>query len=75
MLKQEVERLSERVRQIENSTEPLYTKVEQVPAWARPTIQRLVDKKLMLGDEHGNLNLDTNLIRALVILERAGAFD
>lgn len=53
----------------------MYSKLENVPSWARATIERLIEKDLLLGDEKGNLNLSKDMTRLLVILDRAGAFD
>lgn len=47
---------------------------ENMPDWARPTIQKLVDKGYLKGDGEG-LNLDENLLRMLVINDRAGIYD
>ena len=46
-----------------------------MPDWAKPTISKLYDKGYLKGDEEGNLNLDMNMLRILVILDRSGAFD
>ena len=45
-----------------------------MPAWARPTIQKLVDKGILQGDENG-LGLTDDLLRVLVINDRAGLYD
>ncbi len=45
-----------------------------MPEWARPTISKLVDKGYLKGDEEGKLMLNDNMLRILVILDRAGAF-
>ena len=52
----------------------VYNKVSEVPSYARPTIQKLIDKKYLEGDTKGNLNLDDDMIRIFVILDRAGMF-
>jgi len=43
--------------------------------WAFETINKLVEKGHLKGDERGNLNLSEDMIRMFVILDRAGAFD
>lgn len=53
----------------------MYQEIENVPDWARATVQKLLDKDLLMGDGSGNLNLSYDLTRALVILDRAGVFD
>lgn len=51
-----------------------YNTVAECPSWARETIQKLVDKKILNGNGAG-LDLSEDMIRLLVILDRAGAFD
>lgn len=48
---------------------------DNMPDWARPTITKLVTRGILQGDENGCLNLDTALLRILVINDRAGAYD
>jgi hypothetical protein len=45
-----------------------------LPDWARPTVQKLYDKKLLQGDEQGRLQLSNDFARMLVILDRGGIF-
>ena len=45
-----------------------------MPEWARPTIQKLVDKGILQGDENG-LGLTYNDLRHLVWNDRAGLYD
>ncbi len=47
---------------------------ENMPEWARPTIQKLVDAGYLKGEGEGKLNLDDDMLRILVILDRAGVF-
>ena len=47
---------------------------KNMPKWARPTIQKLVDKGILQGDENG-LGLTDDLLRVLVINDRAGLYD
>ena len=47
---------------------------KNMPEWARPTIQKLVDKGYLQGNENG-LNLTDELLRMLVINDRAGLYD
>ena len=46
-----------------------------MPDWARPTIDKLYNKGFLKGDENGCLNLDISMLRILVILDRSGTFD
>lgn len=52
----------------------VYQKLENVPEWAKPTVQKLVNRDILNGDEKGNLNLSCDMTRMLVILDRAGVF-
>ena len=52
----------------------LYKTLEEVPSWAQPTVQKLVDKGVLMGDGQA-LDLTTDLTRTLVILDRVGALD
>ncbi len=45
-----------------------------LPEFARETVQKLVDKGLLKGDENG-LNLTEEMLRLLVINDRAGLYD
>lgn len=50
----------------------MYAKFENVPDWAKATVQKLMDKDILLGDGNGNLNLSGDMVRLLVLLDRAG---
>ena len=47
---------------------------KNMPEYARPTIQKLVGKGILQGDENG-LGLTDDLLRVLVINDRAGLYD
>ena len=47
---------------------------KNMPEYARPTIQKLVDRGILQGDENG-LGLTDDLLRVLVINDRAGLYD
>ena len=47
---------------------------ENMPGWARPTIQKLVKKGILKGDGEG-LKLTDDLIRMLVVNDRAGLYE
>lgn len=55
-------------------TEPPYETVDEVPEWGRATVQKLVDRGILRGDGDG-LGITYDLLRTLVILDRAGVFD
>ncbi len=48
---------------------------DNMPQWARPTIQKLVDLGLLRGDEEGNLGLTEEMLRIYVTNDRAGLYD
>lgn len=51
--------------------EKRYNAVSELPEWAREPIQGLIDKKILFGDEKGNLDLSMDMIRTLIPLWRA----
>ena len=56
-------------------TEPTkYDTIQEVPEWGRPTVQKLMDKNLLQGEGDG-LGLTYDLLRMLVINDRAGLYD
>ena len=78
-----VERRARKFSQIVGAVRPSYDKevdevryntVDECPSWARETIQKLVDKKYLDGTGKG-LDLSYDMVRTLVILDRAGNFD
>ena len=79
-LKAAIDNLTETVKQIAVDVSDLknpmiYNYIDQnMPEWARPTIQKLVDKGALKGDENG-LNLDDNMLRMLVINDRMGLYE
>ena len=71
-----IERIGERLDRIEAETvnRMIYNYVdENMPEWARGTVQKLMDKGYLRGTEEG-LNLDDTMLRILVILDRARVF-
>ena len=77
-LKQAIEDLRSELKLLELEFEnvmTMYHYVDEVPEWARPTILKLYNKGYLKGDENNNLNLDMNMIRMLVINDRAGIYD
>lgn len=73
-LKSMITALTQKVEQLANPM--IYAWIDNnMPDWAKPTIEKLYNKGYLKGDEEGKLNLDTNMLRILVILDRSGAFD
>ena len=78
-----VERRARKFAQIVGAVRPTYDKeveevryntVEECPSWAQKTIQKLVNKEYLNGTGEG-LDLSYDMVRTLVILDRAGNFD
>ena len=67
-LKQMIEDLNKKLEPI-----PVYKSVDDVPEWCRETIRRLHEDGHLKGDSNG-LNLNYDMVRMLVILDRAGVF-
>lgn len=66
------EELCARIEKLENPM--IYNYIDDnMPEWARPTIQRLVDAGYLKGNGEG-LDLTDDMLRILVVLDRAGAF-
>ena len=70
-LKAKVEKMDARVADVEIK----YNWTTACPTYYRPTVQKLLDKKYLSGDSKGQLKLTEQMIRTLVILDRAGVFD
>lgn len=45
-----------------------------MPEWARPTVQKLVERGTIKGDEHGRLGLTEEMLRLLVWHDREGLY-
>lgn len=48
----------------------VYKTFADLPDWGKPAVEKLVEKKVLTGDEEGNLNLSEELLRMCVILDR-----
>lgn len=60
----------------ENMSQMIYNYVdENMPEWARNSVQKLIDKGYLQGDNNGELGLTHDMLRILVILDRTGVFD
>ena len=53
----------------------VYNTLEQVPDWARPSIEKLLETGALTGNEDGDLDLSRDLTRTLVVLDRLGILD
>ncbi len=48
---------------------------ENMPDWAKPTVQKLIAKGALKGDEKGQLMLTGTMLRLFVIHDRIGVYD
>ena len=77
MTEAERQKFNSLVRQVEELTlskEKVYHYTKELPDWAKPTIQKLLDKGIYAGESESNLNLPETLMRVLVINDRAGIY-
>lgn len=60
----------------EEEVEKRYNSLEEIPTFAKPTIKKLVDKGLLSGGSAAanDLNLSLDMIRLLVIQDKAGLY-
>ena len=72
--KKRMEELERKVTELEAGREKVYQYMNEVPLWARPTIQKLLDKGIYAGASDKDLNLPEGLMRTLVINDRAGVY-
>lgn len=60
----------------EEEEEMIYNYIDNnMPEWARPTIQKLVDKGYLKGNEDGELGLNDTMLKIFVINDRAGLYN
>ena len=77
MTEKEREKFNALVAQVEKLTlerERIYHYTAELPSWAKPTVQKLLDKGLYSGAGGDDLNLPETLMRVLVINDRAGLY-
>ena len=66
---------TEQNKAYEEENEMRFQKLEEMPGWAQPTIAKLLERRHLQGDSAGNLNLSEDMIRLLVINDRAGLYE
>ena len=72
-LQSEIAELKKEIKGLKDA--PIYDYIDDnMPSWAKPTIIKLKNKGLLKGGDDGKLNLDGNLLRILVINDRAGIY-
>lgn len=62
------------VKQLVAQAKTVYDTAESVPEWGRGTVDKLLSGDLLRGTD-GKLALSEEMLRVLVVLDRAGAFD
>lgn len=68
-LSQALDRLGDRITTLENPM--IYNHIDKnMPDWARPTIEKLVNEGKIKGNEKGELNLTDDMLKLLVIINR-----
>lgn len=62
-------------KNMEEETEVIYNYMDNnMPTWAKPTIQKLMDKGLLKGNEKGELGLNDTMLKIFVVNDRAGLY-
>ena len=72
--KEEHDMTEAEVKKIIENSRKTYSSAAACPAWAQPTVNKLMRKGFLLGDEKGRLELTGDLLRTLVINDRAGLY-
>ena len=62
------------VKQLIAQAKTVYDTAESVPEWGRETVDKLLSGDFLRGTD-GKLALSEEMLRVLVVLDRAGAFD
>jgi hypothetical protein len=78
MTEQEKIKFNSLVEQVEALTlaqDRVYHYTKELPDWAKPTIQKLMDKGIYAGSSESDLNLPETVMRVLVINDRAGIYN
>ncbi len=62
--------------EINNLKPMVYDYVDNnMPEWAKPTVQKLMDKGVLVGDDKGRLGLTMDMLRIFAANDRAGLYD
>ena len=68
-----MDELEQRINRLENPM--IYNYIDQnMPEWARETVQKLVDKGYLKGNDQGELGLTDEMLKLFVINDRAGLY-
>ena len=55
--------------------EKIYNWTVEVPDWAKSTVQKLLDKGYLIGNDKGELGLNDTALKIFVVNDRAGLYD
>ncbi len=72
---EELKQLQNEITELKKQTATYDYMDGNMPEWAKPTIQKLMDKSVLVGDEEGRLGLTMDMIKVFVINDRAGVYD
>ena len=81
LMSKEYDELKAEITEIKNEVDKLSGKMiynymdANMPEWARETVQKMMDKGFLKGDENGKLGLTDELLRVFVTNDRAGVYD
>ena len=68
-----MDELEQRINRLENPM--IYNYIDNnMPEWARETVQKLVDKGYLKGNDQGELGLTDEMLKLFVINDRAGLY-
>lgn len=73
--KARLERVEELATDTANSLPIVYHYTAALPDWARATVQKLLDRGILSGSSESDLNLSEDMLRILVINDRAGLYE
>ena len=75
LTEQEVDDMTaDEVKRLIEQSKTTYATVDAVPDWGRATVEKLVKKGWLQGEENGALNLPDEMLRVLVINDRSGIY-
>ena len=74
-LKKQIAELAAQIGDIKAQLPKVYHYTADVPDWGRATVQKLLDKGIFAGAAPDDLNLSEDLLRILVINDRAGLYN
>lgn len=57
---------------VEEDEEMKYNKLAEIPKWGKPTVEKLIAEKLLVGDGKGNLGIYESALQVFVVMDRKG---